>query len=77
MDEYSIDRIIQEEDLKFATQMHDKYVPEGKICDGCKVNKALRINRWGSIKAFCNECLKEEYSRFEEQCHIGWEISEY
>ena len=49
----------------FASKMHDKYVTPGKICEKCKEHPAVKINRWGEIKACCQSCLDEEWKVFD------------
>ena len=63
-DSPSIEDISNKVYLNFAMEMHKKYVPEGKICEKCSKNLAVRINRWGPIKACCNACLEEEMAVF-------------
>ena len=52
----------------FAAQMHEKYVVPNQVCQVCKKNPSVRINRWGPIKACCQSCLDEEYQRFLDAC---------
>lgn len=68
-----VERIAREVYLEFAaSQQH--VVVENPVCQVCDKHPSVQINRWGSIKACCPECLDEELRRFEafhqEQCQI-------
>jgi hypothetical protein len=64
----SVEQISNEVYNNFAAEMHEKYVTPGKICEKCGDNPAVKINRWGQIKACCQSCLDEEMAIFNEHC---------
>lgn len=70
----SVEEISQEVYNNFAAEMHEKYVTPGKLCECGK--PAVRINRWGSIKACCQSCLDDEMARFNEHCRAEREYEE-
>lgn len=71
-----IQRIIDQVHNDFAKKMHEKYITPGKICDVCEENPAVRINRWGTIQACCNDCLNKELEEFNRFCREQEELGE-
>ena len=57
--------------LNFAMMpINIKRLQDNPVCEACKTRPSVRINRWGPIKACCEECLVEEQRRFDEHMAI-------
>lgn len=64
-------------------QSHDDFVEQmqghvlaNPVCEVCDRRPSVRINRWGTIKACCQDCLDEEQRRFDEHCAAEREYDE-
>lgn len=76
MSEFNYETMADQVYNDYAALMHEQYITPDKMCDGCKLEKAIKINRWGTIKAFCQSCLDEEYRKFEEAFEEEWNREE-
>lgn len=74
-DEFDVEKMAHELYLEHASK-YEQYVKDNPICEICKKNPSIRINRWGTIKASCQSCLEEEYRSFVEQNTSYWEDNE-
>jgi hypothetical protein len=63
--DYDFDQMSRDVYLEFANQMHD-VVLKNPICQSCKKKPSVRINRWGTIMAFCDDCLIKEQKEFDD-----------
>lgn len=52
--------------MEFANKFH-QFVIDNPICQMCNLNPSIRINRWGKVKACCEQCLIQEYNDFIER----------
>lgn len=73
-----VDRLAEEVYLEFAGRMQ-YLVAANPVCEVCRVAPSVRVNRWGALRACCQNCLDEELRRFEEWCaenrdrdEFGW-----
>lgn len=66
--------------MDFAATMRH-VVLANPTCQECGDRPSTQINRWGPIKAMCNQCLNAEQARFDAHCAeqeeadrlYGWE----
>ena len=65
-DEFDVEKMAYNIYLEHASK-YEEYVKEHSICEICKENPSIRINRWGTIKAACQSCLNQEYESFLQQ----------
>lgn len=48
---------------EFAIRMHRRVI-DNPVCEVCKQHPSVRINRWGTIRACCTNCLNDELQRY-------------
>lgn len=62
--------------MEFANKFH-QFVVDNPICQVCKLNPSIRINRWGKVKACCEQCLIREYNDFIERTKESDNYADY
>jgi hypothetical protein len=71
----TVDELAHQEYL-IAAARHKNVVEENPVCQKCRENPSVAINRWGTILAVCADCLKDELRAFEKSCRDTAEARE-